>query len=437
MRIVLGKLRLGFADKTVLDALSWMEAGDKSLRKPLERAYNACPDIGLIAEIFKKESLEGLAGVKIKIGRPLLPQRCQRVKTAEEILEKMGGKTAAEPKFDGERIQLHMDRNQPSAVGRQLLAFELVGFEKPEFFIKAFTRNLDDVSHMFPDLLQAAAKQIKAESIILDGEVLGYDTKTGRFLPFQVTATRKRKYGVGEKTKEVPIKLFIFDALYKDGESLLEKPFATRRKVLESVVDRGDVVKTAPQVVLKTPVAIDNFLEEKLDEGLEGLVLKNLDAPYEAGGRGFAWIKLKGEKDTVDVVVLGYYAGEGKRAGFGIGGFLAGVYDEVLDKFYTISKIGTGLTDARFIKMKRRCDEICVKNQPVRVEAPKELVPDVWVEPKIVIAVRYDEISKSPLHSSGYALRFPRMVSWREDKVAEDTTSVVEIKRMYKLQFGK
>lgn len=453
VRIVLGKLRLGFADKTVLDALSWMGTGDKSLRQPLERAYNVCPDIGLIAEVFKKGGLNGLAKIKIEIGRPLLPQRCQRVKTAEEILEKMGGKTAAEPKFDGERIQLHLDRNRQatlrvgdfkpeglgnrrdSAQGRQA-ALELEGFEKPGFLIKAFTRNLDDVSHMFPDLLRAAAEQIKAESVILDGEALGYDVQTGKFVPFQVTSTRKRKYGVGEKIKEVPVKLFVFDLLYKDGRSFLEKPFTERRRVLESVIDSGDVVKPAPQVILDNPAAIDSFLEEELNEGLEGLVLKNLEAPYEAGGRGFAWIKLKGEKETVDVVVLGYYAGEGRRAGFGIGGILAGVYDEETDVFKTVSKVGSGLTDKQFPEMRRRCDKLCVKKKPTRVDVPKELVPDVWVEPKMVVAVRHDEISKSPLHSSGYALRFPRMVAWREDKVAEETTTVGEIEKMYDLQFA-
>jgi len=210
-RIVLGKLRLGFGDKTMLDSLSWMRAGDKSLREPLERAYNVCPDIGFIAQVFKEKGPRGLAAIKIKIGRPLLPQRCQRAKTVAEILERMGGQTAAEPKFDGERVQLHLDRNQ-QATRKQAqdgqAALELAGFAAPQFHIKAFTRNLDDVSHMFPDLLEAAAEQIEAENVILDGEALGFDVQTGKFVPFQVTATRKRKYGVEEKAQEVPLKPF-------------------------------------------------------------------------------------------------------------------------------------------------------------------------------------------------------------------------------------
>ena len=436
-RIVLGKLRLGFGDKTMLDSLSWMRAGDKSLRGSLERAYNVCPDIGLIAQVFKEKGPQGSAAIKIALGRPLLPQRCQRAKNVAEVLERMGGKTATEPKFDGERVQLHLDRNQQTsplqARGGQS-ALELAGFSAPQFFIKAFTRNLDDVSHMFPDILEAAAKQLEAESVILDGEAMGFDAQTGEFVPFQVTATRKRKYGVGEKAQEVPLKFFVFDILYKDGESLLGRSFAERRKIMERVVGEGETVKLTPQKIITSAEAGERYLQKTLDEGLEGLVFKNLDSEYEAGGRGFSWIKLKGEKETVDAAILGYYVGEGRRAKFGIGGILVGVYDEELDMFRTISKVGSGLTDEQFLEMRRRCDELRVEKAPAQVDVPKELAPDVWITPSMVVSIRADEISKSPLHSSSYALRFPRLVGFREDKAAEDATTVAEIQSLYELQ---
>lgn len=431
VRMALGKLRLGFADKTVLDALSWMEAGDKSFRQPLESAYHVCPDIGLLAKVFKQQGVAGLQKIQTELGRPLLPQRCQRVKTVAEILDRMGGQTAAEPKLDGERLQVHLDRSDPGTVSD---VAALPGFAAPKFMIRAFTRNLEDVSAMFPDILAAADKQIAAENVILDGEALGFNPKTGKFVPFQETSRRKRKYGIAAAAEEIPLKYFVFDILYKDGQSLLGKPFEERRELLSETIKSGSVINLTPQLILDQTKDIEQFLKKSLHDGLEGVVLKKLDSPYEAGGRGYAWIKLKGEKDTVDAVVLGYYSGEGKRAGFGIGAFLVGIYDEAHDRFLTISKVGSGLTDEQFPEMKRRCDKLKVKEAPARVDIPKALIPDVWVTPSLVVAIRSDEISKSPLHSSSYALRFPRLVAWRDDKSAEDATSLAEVKKLYQSQ---
>ena len=448
VRIPLGKMRLGFSDKTLIEALSWMGTGDKSLKKEIEAAYHVYPDIGEIADRFKEKGIEGVRGIKIKIGAPVLPALCQRVATPEEMLEKLGGKVAAEPKFDGERIQLHMDRGRKIEDGGQT-ALGLEGVEKARFLVKMFTRNLEEVSNMFPELVAASDAQIKANQVVLDGEAVGFDPKTSKFIPFQVTIRRKRKYGVKEKAKEIPIRYFVFDILHKDGKDLLRLPFSKRRRILEeTIVSRDsnvskvskdsniskDRIALTPQREFTDPKGLQKFLKEEVKKGLEGLVVKDPRAAYEAGARGFSWIKYKPEKDTIDAVVLGYYFGKGKRADFGIGAFLIGVYDPSVDGFKTLSKIGTGLTDEQWREMRAKSLKLKAKSCPKGVEVPKELAPDVWVRPEMVVVIKYDEITKSPLHTAGYALRFPRLISWREDKSPTEATTVEEMRRMFKLQ---
>ncbi len=436
VRIPLGKMRLGFSEKTLIEALSWMRRGDKSLKKEIEAAYHVFPDIGEIADRFKEKGIKGLKGIKIKIGAPVLPQLCQRVGTPEEMIEKLGGKVVAEPKFDGERIQLHLNREQKTE-GREQTTLGLEGEGEINFLVKMFTRNLEEVSSMFPELVEAAKTQIKANQVVLDGEAVGFDPKTQKFIPFQETIQRKRKYGVKEKAAEIPVKYLVFDILHKDGEDLLGLPFSKRREILAEVIvgeqgkqgERG--IELTPQREFTEPEGLKDFLAEEVKRGLEGLVVKDLEAPYKAGARGFSWIKYKPEKDTIDVVVLGYYFGKGKRVEFGIGGVLTGVYDESTDGFRTVSRVGSGLTDEQLPEMKRRCDKIKVKTPPKGVEVPKGLTPDVWVRPEMVVVIKYDEISKSPLHTAGYALRFPRLISYREDKDPQQATTVEEIKEMF------
>lgn len=424
VRIALGNMRLGFTEKTIIEALSWMEKGDKSLKKEIEAAHHVYPDIGEIADRFKEKGIKGVKGIKIRIGAPVLPALCQRLETPEEMIEKLGGKVLAEPKFDGERIQLHFDRRR--------------------HLIKMFTRNLEEVSKMFPELLVAADQQIKAQQIILDGEAVGVDPRSGAFIPFQQTIQRKRKYGVKEKVKEIPVKYFVFDILHKDGHDLLGLPFAERRKVLEGTIKKGikglkrvKGIEITPQKSFTDPTGLKGFLKQEVGAGAEGLVVKDPRAVYEAGARGFSWIKYKPEKDTIDAVVLGYYFGRGKRADFGIGAFLIGVYDPSEDGFKTLSKIGTGLTDEQWREMKVKSEKLRLGKgiKGVKgVNVPKELSPDVWTKPEMVVEIKYDEITKSPLHTAGFALRFPRLISWRADKGPNEATTVEEIKQMFEDQ---
>lgn len=421
-RIVLGRLRLGIGDPTVLDAFSYAYCGDKSLRPVIERAYNLCSDLGLVGYTLFSKGLDAIKDFKVQVGKPIRMALAERLPTAEDIIAKIG-RCSVEPKFDGFRCQIHKDGKD----------------------IKIFSRNLEDNTEMFPDLVDGARKQINSEKAIIEGEALAFNEEAQEFYPFQVTVQRKRKYQIETMMIDLPLKLFAFDLLYLDGEDYTSRPYIERKEKLGKLILPGNVIMVADYIITDDPKELDAFFENAIGSGLEGIVAKRLDAPYQAGARNFNWIKLKrsykGElTDTVDLVILGYYVGRGARAKFGIGSLLAGVYDSETDTFKTIAKIGSGLTEDEWVKMKNILDEIKVDKKPSRVISVLE--PDVWVEPRYVVEVRADEITRSPVHTAGkdegelgYALRFPRVERFiRVDRRPEDATTVKEIQEMYDMQ---
>ena len=444
VRIPVGKLRLGFSDLTILDALSWMAVGDKSKREEIEEAFNARADIGQIAQIIKeKGGLKGLKGVKVSLGVPIMPALCQRLPTPEEMIEKMApqaqDKVAAEPKYDGTRLQIHFSRKRKWEEKEAQLSFDT----KPVGFVRTFTRNLENTTHMFPDLVQAVFEEVDAQEAILDCEAIGFDPKTGRFLPFQETIKRKRKYEIGKKAKEIPLRFFCFDILYKDGKDLLDLPFSQRREVLEKILpSRNKTILLSPQIVTDDPQELRQYHGEQRRKGLEGVVVKKWEAPYDPGRRGYTWVKFKEEEgkkggglaDTLDCLVMGYNRGKGRRTQFGIGAFLVGVRKG--ERFLTVSKIGTGkgLTDEQWMEMHRRCEKAKTKEKPKEYQVSKSLVPDVWCAPKIVVEIKADNITKSPTHTAAYALRFPRLVRFRDDKSPEQATTLGEAEKLFRLQ---
>lgn len=314
--------------------------------------------------------------------------------------------------------------------------------------IRIFSRNLEEMTHMFPELIQATLTQVKAETIILDGEALAYNPESEEFLPFQETTKRRRKHGIAEMAAKLPLKAFIFDILYKDGESLIDEPLSQRMEILSETIEEDGVLIKSKNQVIKDPKSLAIMLEDAISKGLEGVVVKKLESLYEAGARNFNWVKLKrnssGElNDTIDCVILGYITGRGKRISFGAGALLVGLYGKKKDEFVTVSKIGTGLTDEEWREVHKRADRIKVEQRPARVNSL--IAPSVWIKPEIVIEVLADEITRSPVHTAGktdtepgYALRFPRLVSFRgSDKRAEDATSVEELIEMFKQQGKK
>jgi len=427
-RIILGNNRLGFTELTVIDALA-KYLGDKKYKEKIEGSYNRYPDIGLICEKIKEEEIEGIKNIKIKPGVPILPQKAQRLGSAEEIIEKMGN-VWCEYKFDGTRVQLHFDKSQKLNSNENLFENE------NKFLIKTYTRNLEETTHQYPDIALEAIKQIDAESVILDGEAIGFNLKTGEYLPFQETIQRKRKHGIEEIIKEIPLKYLVFDILYLNGEETINLPLTERRKLLNKIIKKGGNIEIDTHLETNKAEEVQDFFLESKRKNLEGIMVKKPDSLYEAGARAFSWIKFKREEanevaDTLDVAVLGYYFGKGDRSEFGIGGFLVGIYNPETDNFQTISKIGSGLTDEEWVKLREDCDKIKTKEKPKEYDVPKDLDCDVWVKPKIVVVVRCDEVTSSPLHTSGIALRFPRLMNFREDKKPTDTTSKDEIKNIY------
>jgi DNA ligase-1 len=369
--------------------------------------------------------------MNIKLGTPIIPAAAERLPTAQAIFDKLGP-CIAEPKLDGFRLQIHL--NKTSA----------------HHEIHFFSRNLQDMSAMFPDLTKEMLK-LNVTSLICEGEAIGYDPDTGNFLPFQETVKRKRKHGVEEMATEFPLQLFLFDILYLNGESYLNVPYNQRHDTLTKILNgvSSEHLFAIQHKEIHNGKELEDYFYAEVAQGLEGLVVKRPDAIYQPGKRNFNWIKLKRQEeghleDTIDCVVLGYYAGKGKRSHFGIGAFLVGVFNKDRDVFQTVAKIGTGMTDDEWRDLKKKCDALAVEDKPKNIECAKELTPDVWVTPTIVCRVRADEITLSPLHTAGktattlgYALRFPRFMDYRTDKSAEEASTDHEIKRLYENQFIK
>jgi DNA ligase 1 len=430
VRIAVGNLRLGLGDATLLDALAMAKFHDTKQHKVLEGAYNKTSDLGLIARTLwqyprQEDAQRAVADLDVQVGKPIRPQLAERLPDAETIIKKMGV-VDAQYKYDGFRTQIHKDGQQ----------------------VTIFSRNLENMSQMFPEIIEGTRTQVQADSVILDAEALVYHTASEEFLPFQETMRRRRKYHIEAMAQEMPLKAFVFDILYKDGASLLEKPLVERMKILEETIQSDDILMLTSNHIVRDAKTLSLLFEEAISKGLEGVVVKKLDSHYEAGARNFNWVKLKRHssgalQDTIDCVLLGYIFGRGKRAPLGAGALLVGVYDPKQDLFVTVSKIGTGLTDEEWRSIRERTKGLVVDHKPARVFSLIE--PSVWLEPEIVIEVLADEITRSPIHTAGkvgdepgYALRFPRLVAFREkDKKPEDATTVGELLEMYESQGKK
>ncbi len=429
VRTVEGKLRLGIADMTILDALSIAFGGSKELRSFVERAYNIHPDLGFIAKKLAVEGIEGVKGIKIQLGIPIRAMLAERLPSLEEILAKMGGRAAFEYKYDGMRIQGH--------VGKK---------------IWLYSRRLENLTSQFPDVVEALKEAFKGEEGIFDGEAVPVDINTGELLPFQVVSHRRgRKYGIEKAMEDYPVVLFLFDVLYLDGEDLTQKPYPERRKILERVIQPTDRVKFAHRIVSSDISEIRDFFNHAIEDGCEGLVAKNVgeESIYRAGAREFLWIKYKKDYkvemgDTVDLVVVGAFAGKGRRKGT-YGALLMAAYNPEKDRFETVCKLGSGFTDEQLAHLPKKFEELKIERKHPRVWS--EMDADYWFVPKVVLEVIGAEITLSPTHTcakdivekgSGLAIRFPRFTGrWRDDKSPEEATTTKELVEMYRNQIKK
>lgn len=423
VRIPLGNLRLGIGDPTILDAFAQAKLGDRKKRVELEGVYNKTSDLGIIGQTLWQEGLEGVRKLGVEVGRPIRPQMAERMPDPKTVLEKFGGEVHAQLKLDGFRVQIHKDGDN----------------------IRLFSRNLEETTRMFPEIIEGAKKQITAKTAILDSEALAFNPQSDEFLPFQETTKRRRKYGIEDMAKKMPLKAFVFDVMYLGGKPLIDAPLRERMKKLKEAIKGDEILVAQPGEIVTEINRLEEIYNDAITKGLEGLLVKRPDCKYEAGARNFNWVKLKRHygaelKDTIDCVILGYIFGRGKRAEFGAGSLLVGVYNSESDEFVTVSKIGTGLTDEEWREVHKRADKIKVDHKPARVSSI--LTPSVWINPEIVIEVLADEITRSPVHTAGkkgsdpgYALRFPRLIKFRDDKGPEDVTTVKELVEMYHQQY--
>ena len=425
LRLVTGSLRLGIGTPTILDALAQVYAGGRSARPVLERAYNICCDLGLVASTLTSGGLAAVEQLQVRPGNPVRPMLAQRLSDADEIITRLGGQCAAEYKYDGVRVQAHR-----TADGQ----------------IELFTRGLERIGNQFPDVVDLLQAGLGPREVIIEGEVVAFDPAAGELRPFQEVMFRRRKHGITEAVRDVPVSLFCFELLYADGEDLTRLSYPQRRARLAEAITPSAQLRLTTAAEVATANALDAAFEQAVADGCEGLLCKSVSptAVYQAGARGWLWIKLKRDyrtelADTVDLVVVGAFAGRGRRRGV-YGALLLAAYDPAADMFRTVGKCGTGFSDAELAALPARLEALARPERPAQVDARQPA--DVWFEPGLVLEVLSAELTLSPNHTAGWghikensglAMRFPRFTGrWRDDKTAQDATTVQELVDLYR-----
>jgi DNA ligase-1 len=424
LRHVTGGLRLGIGTPTILDALAQVYAGGRAARPVLERAYNICCDLGLVAATLVSGGVAAVEEIRVRPGNPVRAMLAQRLSDAGEILAKLGGQCSAEYKYDGVRIQAH--RTADGA-------------------IELFTRRLERVAAQFPDVVELLRAGLGPAEAIVEGEVVAFDPAAGELRPFGEVMTRRRKHGIAEAVQEVPVGLFCFELLFADGQDLTQLPYPQRRAALAQAITAGPQLRLTTATQVSTPDALEAAFEQAVTDGCEGLVCKSVGpaSVYQAGARGWQWIKLKRDyrtelSDTVDLVVVGAFYGRGRRAGV-YGALLLAAYDPDEEVFRTVTKCGTGFSDAELAELPARLAPLARPDKPARVDSRQQ--PDVWFEPGLVLEILSAELTLSPTYTAawgkikegaGLAMRFPRFTGrWRDDKASEDATTTQELVELY------
>ncbi len=427
-RFVEGRLRLGVGDATIMEALAVVYAGSAAMRSIIERAYNLRADLGMIAKIVTTQGVEALKNIKPEVGIPIRPMLAERLSDPLEILKKLGGRALVEYKYDGERAQIHKKGDK----------------------IWIFSRRLENITHMYPDVVKMALENIKAEEAIIEGEIVAIDPETGELRPFQVLMRRRRKHDVHVAMEEIPVAVYLFDTVYVNGEDLTLKPLPYRREKLASIVNENDTWQLAKGTIVSDAEALEKFFLQAIEDGAEGIMAKAIHdkSIYQAGARGWLWIKYKRDyksemADTVDLVVIGAFYGKGRRGGK-FGTLLMAAYDPESDTFKSVCKVGSGFTDEDLEKLPEMLAPYIRDTKPPRVDSAMK--PDVWVEPALVAEIIGAELTLSPIHTccygwaksgAGISIRFPRFIRWRPDKSPEDATTTKELYEMYLRQLRK
>ena len=424
LKILLGTMRLGIAENTIMDALAIAFTDSKENRELVENAYNVSSDLGKVSEVLTEDGVDGLLKFKVSIFSPIRPMLADRVKSEDEAIKRIENEFAAEYKLDGERVQIHIENKK----------------------VVLFSRSLENITSYYPDIVEKISKSINADDGIFEAEIVAINENTGNFLPFQELMHRRRKYKLEKAIADYPITVNFFDMLYYNGNDYLNTPYNTRRKNLEETIKENEFSKLIPMSIVKNAVDISEVLENSINSGCEGLMLKVLDAQYRAGSRGSNWLKLKREYqndlgDSLDLVVVGAFFGRGRRTGK-YGTLLLSTYNSENDSFPTICKVGTGFTDENLDQLFQiLSNKVILKKNPRVVS---DIEADIWFEPELVLEIVASEITLSPIHKTGldlvrnetgFALRFPKFTGKiRTEKLAEDASTHEEVFALYKNQ---
>ncbi len=424
LKILLGTLRLGVAENTVMDALAIAFTGKKENKERIENAYNVSSDLGKVSQMVATNGIDGIKKFKISLFSPIRPMLADRVKSEKEAIKKMPELFSAEYKLDGERVQIHKQANK----------------------IILFSRRLENITQYYPDIVENIGKSLNVHEGVFEAEIVPINENTGEFLPFQELMHRRRKYKLEQAVSQYPITVNFFDVLYFDNKDCLNLEYSERRKILEKLVNEDNFSKLVPMLLVKNENEVGDFLENSINAGCEGLMLKTPSAPYRAGSRGSNWLKLKREYrnelgDSLDLIVIGAYFGRGRRTGL-YGTLLLGTYNPEQDNFPSICKVGTGFTDESLDQLYQILSNNVTLKKNSRIISKMEA--DVWLEPELVLEIVASEITLSPIHktgldlirkNSGFALRFPKFTGKiRYEKAVEDASTVEEVLTLYKRQ---
>ena len=424
LKILLGTLRLGIAENTVMDALAIAFTGKKENRVQIENAYNVSSDLGKVSLIVATDGIDEIKKFKISLFSPIRPMLADRVQSEKDVIKKMPEQFAAEYKLDGERVQIHKQSDK----------------------IVLFSRRLENITQYYPDIVERIGKTLNVNEGVFEAEIVPINENTGEFLPFQELMHRRRKHKLDEAVSQYPITVNFFDVLYYDKKDCLNFEYTERRKILEQIVHEDNFSKLVPMLLVKNENEVEDFLENSINAGCEGLMIKDPSAPYRAGMRGSNWLKLKREYrnelgDSLDLIVIGAYFGRGRRTGL-YGTLLLATYNPEKDNLPSICKVGTGFTDESLDQLYQiLSNKVTLKKNPRIIS---EMEADVWFEPELVLEIVASEITLSPIHktgldlirkSSGFALRFPKFTGKiRYEKAVEDASTGEEVFALYKRQ---
>ncbi len=397
VRILMGELRIGLAEGLLLEAISKAANVDQELVK---RTHTLIGDLGETARIALTEHKEGLEGIGVRLFEAIKPMLADTASDLKMVFKTHHERIALEYKLDGARVQIH----------------------KRDQHVEIFSRRLANITPSLPEIVDLALHSVHAQEAIVEGEVVAVN-EAGRPMPFQELMRRfRRTSDVQETMRQVPVRLFLFDVLYLSGKVVLDLPMNERRRLLEEICTKELLT---PMLVTNNLSEAKEFFNKSIQEGHEGLVAKAPDARYTPGRRGKEWLKIK-QAETLDTIIVAADWGSGRRHRW-LSNYHLAVRNPTTGELLEVGKTFKGLTDEEFEYMTVRLQSLKIEDNGYTVK----------VKPEIVVEVAYDEVQMSPHYRSGYALRFARITSIREDKSASDIDTIEKVRELYEAMFKR